>query len=68
MEHYCNICEKKYKNYKSLWKHNYTFHKPIVTNVTSDVTPLVTIVTSVEDNKLKCKYCNKLFARRQGKR
>ena len=23
----CNICNKLYKNYKSLWKHNYIYHK-----------------------------------------
>ena len=27
MEYYCTICEKKYKSYKSLWKHNYIYHK-----------------------------------------
>jgi len=27
MEYYCSICEKKYKSYKSLWKHNYIYHK-----------------------------------------
>jgi len=26
-EYKCNICTKFYKNYKSLWKHNYVYHK-----------------------------------------
>jgi hypothetical protein len=29
MEFYCNICNKKYKSYQSLWKHNNTFHKKL---------------------------------------
>ena len=27
MEYNCTICVKKYKSYKSLWKHNYIYHK-----------------------------------------
>ena len=23
----CDVCNKFYKNYKSLWKHKYVFHK-----------------------------------------
>jgi hypothetical protein len=29
MEHKCEICEKYYKNYNSLWLHNKKFHKEI---------------------------------------
>ena len=28
----CNICEKNYKSYQSLWNHNNRFHK----NITSE--------------------------------
>ena len=40
MEYYCNICEKKYKNYKSLWKHNYVFHKNLSPKVEDAVIPM----------------------------
>jgi hypothetical protein len=26
-EYKCTQCDKFYKNYKSLWKHNYIYHK-----------------------------------------
>ena len=28
-EYICNICNKNYSNYNSLWKHNKRFHKNI---------------------------------------
>jgi hypothetical protein len=31
--YYCNICNKNYKTYKTLWEHNKKFHKdPVNTN------------------------------------
>ena len=24
--YYCNVCDKKYKTYKTLWEHNKKFH------------------------------------------
>ena len=30
MENVCNICEKNYKSYKSLWNHNKKYHKKTV--------------------------------------
>jgi len=64
MEYNCKICNKEYSSYKSLWNHTNKFHKNDVNTVNTDVN---TLVTNVEDNKLKCKYCNKLFTTRQGK-
>ena len=29
MEYLCNKCNKKYASYKSLWFHNYKFHKDL---------------------------------------
>jgi len=61
MEFYCNICEKKYKNYKSLWKHNYTFHKHQPTKNTPEVTP--TEHQKTPKNIIKCNNCNLPFSR-----
>jgi len=78
MEYYCIGCKKKYASYKSLWFHNYKFHKtPVthnVTNVTKDdkyVTKndiyVTNNVTNVTNNLLKCKKCNEIFNNRQTK-
>jgi len=61
----CNICNKFYKNYKSLWKHNYVYHKvPVVIDV---VCEKIDVVKNVVENVVKnniCKNCNKSLADR----
>jgi len=65
MEYYCNICEKKYKSYKSLWKHNYIYHKVLPpSNTTSSTVTTPINTTLLEVNKLKCISCNELFSRK----
>ena len=72
MEYYCKICNKKYASYKSLWKHNYIYHKnirnPNVTHCNSTV--IQNVIQSnpeVIEDKYKCSKCNKNFKYRQGK-
>ena len=52
MECFCNICNKKYASYKSLWKHNKFFHSEIHINITE------------KDRKFQCEKCNKKFTRK----
>jgi hypothetical protein len=62
--HSCQICNKKYKTYKSLWNHNKKFHNDM-TNKTSE------IILKHSDNVLKssditsknynCRTCSKVF-------
>lgn len=61
MEYYCNICNKKYVSYKSLWNHNSKYHKPIVN------TKVIDVNTNVNISKHSCKHCNKEFTTRQSK-
>ncbi len=73
----CKICNKTLSSYKSLWRHNKTFHNPIIPpvtnsvtkNVTNSVTNSVTNVTNVDAcrNKYVCKTCGKNFNCRQNK-
>jgi hypothetical protein len=65
MEYRCNICNKLYSSYKSLWNHNKKFHKNIVTQNNLSITPIITH-DNLSINKLKCKYCSKIFAYNQG--
>jgi len=64
MQYRCNICNKDYSSYQSLWIHNKKFHNIIVTNMTPTVTNMTPNVT----NKVyECKFCNKSFNYRQNK-
>ena len=65
MEYRCNICNKLYSSYKSLWNHNKKFHKNIITQNNLSITPIITH-DNLSINKLKCKYCSKIFAYNQG--
>ena len=68
MEYNCNICNKKYSSYKSLWFHNYKYHKPNVNINQVDVNTNVNINSvDVNINKHNCKHCNKAFTTRQSK-
>jgi hypothetical protein len=50
----CEKCDKFYKNYKSLWKHNYIFHKD---NNEEKLIP----IKKIEEKKCICDKCNKEF-------
>jgi len=50
----CNVCNKSYKSYQSLWNHNKIYHNNITKNET--------IIT-----QHKCKYCDKKYSTRQNK-
>jgi len=66
--HRCNICDKKYASYKSLWNHNKNFH---IESVNDIVKVVKDTVKEVKDNvKIKsyiCENCNKCFSCRQSK-
>ena len=53
----CNLCNKKYSSYQSLWIHNKKFHN----------TKNETITTIHEEKNIKCEYCNKIFSSRSAK-
>ena len=72
----CNVCNKYYSSYQSLWIHNKKYHN---TNVTQSV-PIVNLKklnviqkvsnvasTTVNTNILECKYCHKTYANRHSK-
>ena len=68
--YYCNICNKNYKTYKTLWEHNKKFHTINVKNVNDNVKKYEeNVKTNVKNVKksLICNYCNKLFNTRAAK-
>jgi len=64
MEYFCNICNKKYVSYKSLWNHNKKFHKvdndvkKVVPDDNTVVKNVVNVVKKSGKNNI-CKKCNK---------
>ena len=83
MEYYCKNCNKKYASYKSLWFHNYKFHKDDVTLDVTDVTENSKKNSKKSENIKKnrknvtknvtkcnnfvCNNCNSSFNNRQSK-
>ncbi len=78
MDNYnCNICNKKYSSYKSLWNHNKEFHNDNVVKCGDKVVKCGDNVVNNGDNVVKCgdnvvkKYycnvCNKNFNDRSNK-
>jgi hypothetical protein len=66
----CNLCNKDYKSYQSLWNHNHKYHKEIKFINTSipNKTPLNSALQTsqqTETNKklIECTYCKKVFSR-----
>jgi hypothetical protein len=60
MEHICNVCNKVYSSYNSLWNHNKRFHTYQNIQNYNDI-------LNSSTNNLICKYCNKIFKYKQGK-
>ena len=79
-EYRCNICNKQYSGYQSLWIHNKKFHNnPVVESkclVNDDKCLINENKCLVNDdkcsvngiiNKNKCKYCSKILSCKQSK-
>lgn len=86
-KYHCNICDKIYASYKSIWFHNYKYHKEIGQKTISkkeiviqktteneneelkkeiqQLKAIINILINKEtiENKLQCKYCNKISSR-----
>lgn len=73
MEHMCNICNKNYSSYKSLWTHNKKYHnteintKSTLESTKNNINPENT--NSCDNTMVKklCKYCDKEFNTKQSK-
>jgi len=68
MDNYtCNICNKQYSSYKSLWNHNKEFHKiknvnvPISSNKVLMTSNKVPINSNTHLNNYKCRYCDNIY-------
>jgi len=71
-EYICKICDKFYKNYKSLWKHNYVYHKDSVVKMSTNTTTpikdcLQNVSTNIVDKINVCKYCQKELSDRKSR-
>jgi hypothetical protein len=69
--HSCNLCNKYYSSYKSLWNHNNKFHK-LNNNNNHNSTGIVLDLDinstgNVLDDKYNCQFCKKMFKSRQNK-
>ena len=74
MEHMCNICNKNYSSYKSLWNHNKKFHMSEVnkkstlrSTIVNTNTPENEEINNINNKKHACKYCEKEFNTKQSK-
>ena len=60
----CNICNKDYSSYKSLWNHNRKFH---YNNVSNNIPIVSNNIPIVSNNKNTCKYCYKVYSSPQNR-
>jgi hypothetical protein len=58
----CNICNKNYSSYKSLWNHNKKFHNTIVVNNTHNTSKLLKNPSKILN--FECEFCKKKFNRK----
>jgi hypothetical protein len=69
--HRCNICNKVYSSYKSLWNHNNKFHNNIVNTSKQLVNTSKQLVNTskqlVNTSKHVCVKCNKILSCKQSK-
>jgi len=67
-DYICEKCNKNYKNYKSLWKHKYVYHKPdnIQINIQNipvvELAPQPDIQNDIQNIQNKCSICNKILS------
>ncbi len=71
----CNICNKNYSSYKSLWKHNNNIHKsenqPEISQISAENQPNISHPPTVSDissnicvassNMYNCSYCDNIY-------
>ena len=58
---YCEICERYYKSYQSLWNHNKKFHDNKVSKTSNKLQ--TTSITPHKPSKNTCEFCSKTFSR-----
>jgi len=70
-EYKCNICNKTYSSYKTLWTHNKNKHKIVVNkkcqNVVINSHKIDTNSHNIDIDTLKCKFCTKNFQNRSNR-
>jgi len=63
-DHKCNICNKLYSSYKTLWTHNKNKHKINITNnLNNSENNLIKSENNLikSENNINCRYCNKEY-------
>ncbi len=62
----CNVCNKEYKSYQSLWNHNHKYHNDKIHVLTSNDfdTTSNDFKRLPNENQNICKYCNNTFTRK----
>jgi hypothetical protein len=60
--HKCNICNKLYSSYKSLWNHNKEFHKNIQSKLPQNAS--ISSQNTLKNTHHVCNGCNKTFNRK----
>ena len=66
----CEKCDKIYKNYKSLWKHNHIYHRPeIGVKVRKSPIKVSQKVSQKVSDELEypCRFCNKVYLHKQSR-
>ena len=67
-EHKCNICNKIYSSYSSLWNHNKNIHKNNITTSTSKVRQkYINNTLEISNYEYSCKYCDNKYTHKQSK-
>ena len=67
IDHICKVCNKKYKSYQSLWKHNKKFHNNNVIIGNQIETNAETTGNQNKKNLLVCRFCKKEFNHRNNR-
>jgi hypothetical protein len=67
--HGCNICNKVYSSYKSLWNHNKKFHNFVANIMQTNENIMQTKCKHKNDinNSIICKFCKKMFSHRNSR-
>ncbi len=71
-EHKCNICNKIFSSYKTLWTHNKNIHKNNINqnkSIISQNKPFISQNKPIINNNCEytCKYCNKIYSHIQSR-